>query len=42
MFGKNGVPYRNNNNPNIRRRMGYHCIPEWEKTKPRDPFDYKL
>jgi hypothetical protein len=22
--------------------MGYPCIPDWEKTKPKDPFDYKL
>jgi hypothetical protein len=22
--------------------MGYPCIPSWEKTKPKDPFNYKL
>jgi hypothetical protein len=22
--------------------MGYPCIPEWDKTKPKDPFDYEL
>lgn len=35
-------PYRNENSSTRKAPMSYPCIPSWEKTKPRDPFDYKL
>lgn len=35
-------PYRNTNSSTRMRHLGYHCIPEWEKTVPKDPFDYPL
>jgi len=40
MFGMR--PYRNKNSSIHNQPMGYPCIPEWEKTKTKDPFDYKL
>jgi len=25
-----------------RRKVAYPCVPEWQRTVPRDPFDYQL
>jgi hypothetical protein len=42
MFGTGGRPYRNKQSSFRNQPMGYPCIPEWEKTIEKDPFDYKL
>ena len=34
--------YRNKESSFRKQKMGYPCIPEWDKTKPKDPFDYEL